>query len=288
MKRITIAQKFNKLKTIFKKMDSVLVAYSGGVDSTLLIRVAKDTLKDNVLAITAKSPTYPSNEERNAKDMASRLGVKHKIITTHELSNPEFKCNPVNRCYYCKRELFSALAEIAKKNRLRFVVDGSNYDDRKDFRPGNKAKDELNVRSPLKEAGLTKRDIRTLSKKSGLPTWDKPSLACLASRFPYGKHLTRKELDRVSKAEEFLQGLGFRQVRVRHYGDTVRIEVEGKKISSCIVRRASIVKKMKKLGYTYVTLDLEGYRTGSMNEMIKKEISKEVDIAMYLPKGKKA
>ena len=267
-------KKFNKLKKILAGMESVLVAYSGGVDSTLLLKVAKNTLKDRVLAVIAKSPTYPSGEVRNAEGTAGRLGVKHRIITTHEFSKPEFRSNPVNRCYHCKKELFLKLKEIARKERIKFVIDGSNYDDGKDFRPGNRAKAEFRVRSPLEEAGFTKGDIRTLSKKLKLPTWNKPSLACLASRFPYGLPLRRTELNRVNKAEEFLRGLGFKQVRVRHYGDTVRIEADKNKLS-CIAHSASfIVKKLKKLGYTYITLDLEGYRSGSMNEAIKTQIAK--------------
>lgn len=269
---MNIAQKLEKLKKILLKMDSVLIAYSGGVDSTLLLKVAKDILNGRVLAITAKSPTYPSNEVKKARDVTEQLKVKHKIITTNELSNQKFICNPVNRCYYCKTELFSALKKLAKKHNLKFIVDGSNYDDRKDFRPGNKAKAKFGVRSPLKEAGLTKNDVRILSKKFGLSTWDKPTLSCLASRFPYGLSITKSNLEKVNKAEDFLHGLGFKQVRVRHYCNLARIEVDQKDIPQFITYRKLIIEKLKELGYTYVTVDLEGYRTGSMNEVLKRKI----------------
>jgi pyridinium-3,5-biscarboxylic acid mononucleotide sulfurtransferase len=272
MNKMNITQKRDKLKTILEGMESVLVAYSGGVDSTLLLKTAGDVLGGNkVLAVIAKSRTYPSDETEKAGKLAEKLKIRHKIITTNELSDPQFSSNPVNRCYYCKKELFLKMKRIVRENNLKFIADGSNYDDIRDFRPGSRAKCELGVRSPLQEAGLTKEDIRALSKKLKLPTWNKPSLACLASRFPYGKHLTAKELNRVEKAEKFLQESGFRQVRVRHYGDTARIEVEKEEIRPMVDNRRSIVKKLKKLGYIYVTLDLEGYRSGSMNETLKKQ-----------------
>jgi len=267
---LNLSQKFNKLKNILSKMENAIVAYSGGVDSTLLLKVAGEVMGENVLAITASSPTYPQKEIKAARDMARNLGIRHITITTDELSNPEFFSNPLNRCYFCKKELFSRLKEIAEKNRIRFILDGSNYDDRKDFRPGDRAKQEFGIRSPLAEAGLTKKDIRVLSKKMGLPTWDKPSLACLASRFPYGSSLNRAELKMVNKAEEYLHALGFRQVRVRHYGNTARIEVEKSKIPLLVNHSSMVVRKLKRLGYTYITVDLEGYRTGSMNEVLQR------------------
>ena len=262
---MTINLKLQKLKKNLKAMKSVLIAYSGGVDSTLLLKIAHDVLGNNVLAVIAGSPTYPQAEIRKALKLAKKLGIKCRLIKTNEFSDPRFVNNPRNRCYYCKLELFSSLKKIAKREKLNFVLDGSNYDDLKDFRPGSKAKKELNVRSPLQEAGLTKNDIRSLSKKMKLPTWDKPSLACLASRIPYGTPLKKEDLEKVNKAEQYLRKLGFKQVRVRHYGDTVRIEIEKNKIRAFVARRPSPAVKLKKIGYKYITLDMEGYRTGSMN-----------------------
>jgi len=251
-------------------MVSVLVAYSGGVDSTLLLKVASDVLSNKLLAITAVSPTYPKEELIFSKKIAKQLGVRHKIIKTQELEDKRFISNPVNRCYFCKKELFSKLKEIAKINKLNFVVDASNVSDEKDLRPGSQAKEELNIRSPLQEAGFTKEDIRKLSKRLGLVTWDKPSEACLASRIPYGIKISPQLLVRVNRAEGYLRQLGFKQVRLRHYNGLCRIEVLKEDIPRIMNKRTKIINRLKILGYNYITLDLEGYRSGSMNEVLAK------------------
>lgn len=262
--------KLKKLRDILGKMGSVLVAYSAGVDSTFLLKVARDVLGDKVLAVTALSPTYPRQELIFAKKMAAKLGARHKLTRTEELNDKRFVVNPWSRCYFCKRELFSRLKKLAKKYRLSYVADASNLSDEKDFRPGSRAKKELKIRSPLKEAGFSKEDIRRLSKRLGLDTWDKPQSACLASRIPYGTRITAGVLRRINKAEIFLKKMGFAQVRLRHYNGLCRIEVDKKDIPAFIQKSTFIVRNLKRLGYNYVTLDLEGYRSGSLNEVIKK------------------
>ncbi len=268
---MNLEEKSSRLKKIISNMDSVLVAFSGGVDSTLLLRVASTVLpQDKILAVTAYSATYPKEELLFAKDIARTFGARHKIIKTYELEDKRFTANPTNRCYFCKKELFRRLKALAKKFKLNFVADASNISDRQDFRPGNIAKEEFRIRSPLQEAGFTKEDIRILSKKLGLSTWNKPALACLASRIPYGKEINPRILARINKAEEFLRQLGFLQVRLRHYNGLCRIEVFREDIPALMHKRNLIVEKLKRLGYNYVTVDLEGYRTGSLNEVIKK------------------
>jgi uncharacterized protein len=263
----------NKLELLKEKLmslKSVAVAYSGGVDSTFLLKVAQEVLGDNVIAITAKSSTYPERELREAKKFAEEIGVKHIVIVSEELEIEGFAKNPSNRCYYCKKELFTKLNNIAKKNNINQVIDGSNLDDTGDFRPGMVAAKELGIISPLKIAGMTKDDIRGISKVYGLKTWNKSSLACLSSRVPYGSEITLKKLKMIEEAEQFLLDLGFQQVRVRHHGEIARIEVspdEREKIFNVELMN-KISAKLKKIGFKYVTLDLSGYRTGSMNEVL--------------------
>ena len=265
-----VEDKLSKLKEIVSKLESVVVAFSGGVDSTLVAKVCYDTLKDNSIAVTARSETYPDFEFKESQKLAREIGIKHMVVDTSELAIEGFANNPPERCYFCKTELFGKLKEIAKEHGFLNVADGANLDDTQEFRPGLKASKELNVRSPLKEAGLKKEDIRKVSKLLNLPNWNKPAYACLSSRFPYGQSITEEKISMVSEAETYLRGLGLIQFRVRHHETIARIEIlpEDIHILTNSPAREELTAKFKKIGFTYVTLDLEGYRSGSMNEIL--------------------
>ena len=261
--------KWEVLRSHLRKMESVVVAYSGGVDSSFLLKVAHDTLGERCLGITAASETYPEEELSAATEVANLIGANHRIITTQELENGQFARNPVDRCYYCKSELFGKLKQIAQAEGFAFVLDGTNADDVMDYRPGLRAGHELGVHSPLKDVGLTKVEIRQLSKDFGLPTWNKPSLACLSSRIPYGEEITQNKLRRIDQAEAFLRSLGFYELRVRYHNHVARLEIPRQDFGRLLdSHMKSIVVKLKELGFVYITLDLEGLRSGSMNEAL--------------------
>jgi len=268
------AEKLTELEAIIRGAGPSIVAFSGGVDSTFVTAVAFDVLGDRALAITGVSPSVPPSEVEEAKVLAQQIGIAHELIDTSEMNDPEYVKNSPDRCFHCKDELYGRLSAIARERGYLAVLDGCNLDDTGDFRPGRRAAVQRGVRSPLLEAGLTKAEIRELSRELGLPTWDKPAMACLSSRIPYGTPVTVEALSSVDQAEAYLRTLGLRQLRVRHHvlpsGDTVaRIETDDAGLELLLADRRAVSERLKELGYLYVTLDLAGYRSGSMNPALK-------------------
>jgi uncharacterized protein len=261
--------KENALRRIMRDLQRALVAYSGGIDSTLLAVVAQQELGQNAVAVTAVSPSLPSADLEEAKMIAQQFGCAHVLIESHELENPDYQANTPLRCYFCKHEVYGELVEYARANDFAFIIDGTNLDDVGDIRPGRKAAAEYGVRSPLIEAQFTKQDVRDLARALGIPNWDKPSAACLSSRIPHGTAVTIQLLSQVEQAEMIIHGLGIRQARVRHHGEIARLEVAPNDFEIVLAQRERIVEQLKAIGYTFVTLDLIGYRVGSLNELIK-------------------
>lgn len=268
-----LKHKLQVLKEYLRSLGSVAIAFSSGVDSTFLLKVAHDVLGDKAIAITATSCFFPKRESNEAQAFCQANGIKQITIVSDELAVPEIRHNPANRCYLCKKDLFTKLITLAKQNGAEYVCEGSNMDDLGDYRPGLKAVAELGVKSPLRECQLYKEEIRKLSKQIGLTTWDKPSFACLASRFVYGEEINEKKLGMVERAEQALLDLGFKQLRVRIHGENLaRIEVNPAELEKLFSLREEVLQKVKEAGFAYVTMDLQGYRTGAMNENLKEKL----------------
>jgi len=266
------------LEHIIDEMGRVIVAFSAGIDSTLVLKVACDRLGDNALGVTAVSPSLAQSELQEAVELARLMGARHRLLETHELDDPNYAANPINRCYFCKTELYDELLELARREGYRYILNGANLDDAGDYRPGEQAAREFDVRSPLREAGMTKAHVRALARELGLPNWNKPAMACLSSRLPYGIRVTREALSQVEQAERYLRSLGFRQLRVRHHGDLARIEVERADLSRLIELGQEIHAELKRIGYTYVTADLLGFRSGSLNEGLGRKATGDEEI----------
>ena len=271
---MTVTETLNQIQAIFQEMERALIAYSGGVDSTLVAKIAYDVLGDQAIAVTAVSPSLLPEDLEEARIQAAEIGIQHQEIETQEMENPNYTSNPVNRCYFCKSELHDTLKPLAQEWRYSYIVDGVNADDLKDYRPGIQAAKERGVRSPLAEVGLTKLEVRELSKLLGLITWDKPAQPCLSSRFPYTEEITIAKLQRVGKAEVYLRKLGWSHLRVRSEADTARIELPPEQIQEFVLKinLPQLVQAFQEFGFIYVTLDLEGYRSGKLNQVLSPEL----------------
>jgi pyridinium-3,5-biscarboxylic acid mononucleotide sulfurtransferase len=271
---MTLQHKHEKLKSLFREMDSVAVAYSGGVDSALVLAVAHSVLDGNTLAVTGNSASLAQRELTAATEFATALGVEHCVIDTEEVASPDYAANPVNRCYYCKSELYSRLRTVADERGLKHIVNGTNVDDLGDHRPGLESAREADVRSPLCEAGFTKQDVRDLARQLGLPVWDKPAMPCLSSRIPYEQAVTPEKLKMIEQAEDFLIALGFTQLRVRHYGETARIELLQEDLPRFYRENLfePVRRRLLDIGFQHVTVDPEGFRSGRLNEAVSSEI----------------
>jgi uncharacterized protein len=270
---ITLKEKLKHLQSLFRDMEKALIAYSGGIDSTLVAKIAYDVLHDRALAVTAISPSLLPEDLEDARIQASEIGISHEVVETQEMTNPNYTSNPVNRCYFCKSELHDTLKPLAILRGYPYVVDGVNADDLNDYRPGIQAAKERGARSPLAEVGITKLEVRQLAKELALPWWDKPAQPCLSSRFPYGEEITIEKLQRVGRAERYLRQLGLKNLRVRSEGDTAKIELPPEEIKEFVLSTdlSMLVSAFQEFGFIYVTLDLEGFRSGKLNHIFSRQ-----------------